>query len=293
MQRIGIGMVLVGAGVWIVAGAVIFSSHSSGRLTSESAARGTAVETASASAAYDGSANSADSNAAWQGSYYIGEQALPQGAAFPDVVAQQQIPWYTQLFGGFGAMFQNIVPGQNIPVFGMMTSPSQDGISGTVYPPACVITINPNSVPYDGSATISWTSRNAGRVMLQGLGEVASSGSLPVDHLTSTRAFALAVQGVGGTSSCYTVVDVGTLVTGPATCLISSDPTIITQGGSANLSWGSENTVSATLSGTGHVATVGGTTVSPRKTTTYMLTAVMAGGGSVSCSTVVTVHERS
>jgi hypothetical protein len=157
-------------------------------------------------------------------------------------------------------------------------------------PPACTISIIPNSVPYGGSATVTWTSRNADHVVFQGLGEVARSGSFPVKDITSTRALALAVVGSQGSSSCYTVVNVEPVVVYTPTCVISAHPSVIKAGESASLSWGSEHADSASLSDGGSVDAVGGTTVNPLHTTTYTLTVHSLVGDTASCETAVTVE---
>ncbi|MDP3645949.1 MAG: hypothetical protein Q8R25_02580 [bacterium] len=207
MHRIGISVVFVGAIIWITAGAVVFSPHISDT-----------AHVASASVAYGGNyakyvavSDSSDGYTPGEGSYYIDRYTSTHPTRLDTFIAQIH-PWYVTLFSGFGKMFQRIIPGQAGSVSGVVTVPVTQTESRAPLPPTCVISINPNSVPHDGFATISWTSRNADHVIFQGIGEVGKSGSLPVNHLTSTRAFALAVQGDGGTSSCYTVVNVESLV---------------------------------------------------------------------------------
>lgn len=74
--------------------------------------------------------------------------------------------------------------------------------------PSCVITADPASIAYNGSVTLTWTSHGAGRALLQGQGSVPTQGSLTLDNVTSTQAFALLVGTGAASSVCYTVVDV-------------------------------------------------------------------------------------
>ena len=155
--------------------------------------------------------------------------------------------------------------------------------------PACTITITPNQVPYGGSAMVSWGARNSDHVILQGEGEVAAAGSITVSDLTSTRTYALAVAGSGGTSSCYTVVNVGELVHVVPSCIISAHPDTVAAGRTVSLSWGTTDAKSAELEGQS-VEPQGGTAVTPDKTTNYSLLVTSESGEQYTCDTTVTVQ---
>ena len=74
-------------------------------------------------------------------------------------------------------------------------------------------------------------------------------------------------------------------------CTLSASPTSINQGGSATLTWTTQNATSASINrGVGAVTPVagGGTSVSPTSTTVYTLTAT-GPGGTVTCTATVTV----
>jgi hypothetical protein len=248
-------MVFVGAAIWVAAGAVVFSAHSTQSVAVVPDTQGVAAQMASAAAGYDG--------------------------------VPSQDPWYARLFGDVGLLFGRMVPGQTVQT----PAPAADTESIAVreLPPSCVVTISPNSVQYGGSATVFWDSRNADRVVFQGLGEVSKSGSQIISDITSSRAYALAVEGAGGSSSCYTVVDVAALASEPPTCVISAHEDTISAGESTSLSWGSENSVTANLSGEGQVAAVGGLTVSPKTSTTYTLTVGSPAGQTATCTTSIQV----
>jgi hypothetical protein len=222
--------------LWVVAGAAIFSSPKSGDPPKvahilgmqQVASVGNALENAVAydtsgpvpmqvddtvinSTVSDGSDTSAGIDP-WEGPYYVNNAAADIHSA--EVAVAPEKPWYVQYFGGFGVMFQNLFdPGSAFSDGGAI---SQLDAPSRQLPPACTISIIPNSVPYGGSATVTWTTRNADHVIFQGIGEVSRSGSIPVSQLTSTRALALAVVGAEGlSSSCYTVVNVEPLVETP------------------------------------------------------------------------------
>jgi len=272
MHRVGFGLVVVGAVFWIASGAIVFSSDFARGYAD--AMRPSQMASAAASVQFSGDPRAV---------------AVAEGQQLgASDVTVAPLPWYGRFFGNFAAFFLRIIPGLGAPV---QKGPILDiTLPASVQQPACAISIDPNSVPYDGSATVMWSSRGAERAEFQGIGEVALSGSMPVSHLTSSRAFALAVQGKGGTSSCYTVVDVGAVIADPPTCIISAHPDTIRKGASANIAWGSKNAVTATLLGHGSVKSVGGISVTPNVTTTYTLTTRSVMGKEVSCSTTVHVQ---
>lgn len=77
--------------------------------------------------------------------------------------------------------------------------------------------------------------------------------------------------------------------TAPApTASISVNPSSINSGGSAVLSWKTENATTVTISGIGNVNTYGTQTVSPTESTTYTLTAE-GDGGSTNATARLTV----
>ncbi len=124
-----------------------------------------------------------------------------------------EAPWYVQKLHGIGTMVQYIVPGlAPVPTHVVIPPPPPP----PVYPqPSCTVYVNPSITQYGGNTTISWMTWNADKAVLQGIGAVALNGTYVARNLTASRAFALAVAGKGGTSSCYTVVSVGSLTITP------------------------------------------------------------------------------
>lgn len=292
----------VSAFLWIIAGAVVFSSEISGDPPRFVHTSGTLVNVASANAAFTYGSNPSapavihavdtvvsdrSTTMPWEGPYYV-ENHRNTPAIQQEVVVEEEEPWYVQVFGGFGAIIHNLIPGKTQSAYSVPVT--QAAKAGKPMPPACTISIIPNSVAYGGSATVTWTSRNADHVVFQGIGEVAPSGSLPVAKITSTRALALAVVGAEGlSSSCYTVVNVEPVVVEQPSCVISAHPSTIHEGESIKLSWGAQNTEHAVLEGHGGVPAMGGIELTPVKTTTYTLTVQSEFGDSAACDTEVTV----
>jgi hypothetical protein len=218
MQKIGLGFVFVGALAWVVTGIVVFTSDSDGRRVTEGLVE--SDPSALVAGAYIGLGHGlyaaqqdpvAHSDEAWSGAYYD-----PDKAMFEYKVSSPLPAWYVSVFHGFGSLFEQLFS-PRVATWGSVTAESESfsvvKAANEPLQPACVVTIVPNSVSYGGSATISWTSRNADKVILQGYGEVSRSGSLTVKYLTSTRAYALAVGGKEGSSSCYTVINVEPVLT--------------------------------------------------------------------------------
>ncbi len=75
-------------------------------------------------------------------------------------------------------------------------------------------------------------------------------------------------------------------------CVLNAHPTSITLGGSSQLSWTSQNAVSASLNqGIGSVSVNGNRSVSPQNTTTYTLTVTNSAGVSATCERTITVTQ--
>lgn len=132
-----------------------------------------------------------------------------------------------------------------------------------------------------------------------------SGNDICLDNYTSTsktftgkpgHTYAFWVHGVNASGAVSAPVSganfscPGVPVTPPPTCVLSASPTAIATGGSSQLSWTSTNAASASLdNGIGAVAASNSSvTVHPTATTKYNLT-VHGPGGSVVCSTTVTV----
>jgi hypothetical protein len=80
--------------------------------------------------------------------------------------------------------------------------------------------------------------------------------------------------------------------TQPPVCTLVVLPTLINLGGSATLTWTTQNATSASMNqGIGSVALNGSMSVSPSTNATYTLTAIGLNGGTVSCSAALAVQS--
>jgi len=171
-------------------------------------------------------------------------------------------------------------------------------VKGAALPKASCdsFTANPSSVSSGGGTTLSWTTTNASSVSIdQGLGSVASSGSMAVSGISSSVTYTLSASGSGGSDSCQTTVNV--LPPDAPSCTLSLSPASIVSGNSSTLSWTTANVSSASIdNGVGSVSLPAGSkTESPASDTLYTMTALGAGGQTVTCraSLVVTTPAPS
>ncbi len=145
---------------------------------------------------------------------------------------------------------------------------------------------SPSSITVGESATLSWATTNATSCTING-SSVSVDGSMTVSP-TSTTTYTLTATGAGGTVSQNVTVTVEQVTPPPTIDSFSADPTTITEGNSATLSWTTTNATACTINGSS-VSVDGSMTVSPTSTTTYTLTAT-GDGGSVSEDVTVTVN---
>ncbi len=156
--------------------------------------------------------------------------------------------------------------------------------------PSCTLSANPNSVSYNGSSTLTWTSNNATSASIDnGVGSVAVNGSYGVSGLTSSRTYTMTVNGTGGTATCQATVTVNQQSL--PSCSISANPSIVQYGGSSTLNWSSNNATSATIDSIGSVATNGSYYLSNiTGSRTYTMT-VYGNGGTATCQTTVSTTQ--
>ncbi len=143
------------------------------------------------------------------------------------------------------------------------------------------------SPPGPEAATLSW--RTSGATVLRiipTVGVVASSGSAKVS-LGNTTTFTLAASNAGGNVSRDLTVNVDAL----PSARLTANPSVITAGSSATLSWLVSNTVvSVDLEpGIGSLSTIEPRTVTPTGSITYTLTAKTKLGCTTSSRANVTV----
>lgn len=249
MVRIAVGIVAVGAGMWVLAGSLYLSSEN---------------------------ATFAHAQESW-----AGRSAQVASAA-----------WFSELFmdipkhflGFFG---QYASQGRVELAFGEANTRSYSSAGAT---PSCEISVDKPIVPYNGLATVTWTSRGAREAVLQGDKKVPLNGSAVLKEVTSTQAIALTVSDGHMSFLCHTVITVETRVVPRPQCLISADPSLIPSGGFSDLSWGSEGAVSAYIVNIGPVDVHGGMRVTPSSNTEYVMKVVGEGGTEATCSTDVLLY---
>jgi len=150
--------------------------------------------------------------------------------------------------------------------------------------PTVSISVNPTSLTVGSSATLTWSSTNATSCTAAGgwSGTQSTSGTQSVTPTAAgSETYNLTCTGAGGSGSASATLTVNA----PApTVSISVNPTSLTLGSSATLTWSSTNATSCTASGAwgGTLATAGAHSVTPDASGSigYNLTCTGAGGSS-------------
>ncbi len=155
--------------------------------------------------------------------------------------------------------------------------------------PTAALTATPATVAPGSPATLSWTTAYASTVTIDnGIGAVATSGSIKVSPSATTQ-YTLTATSVNGTASSVATI---TVQANPPTAKLTAAPATISAGSSATLTWTTTNATSVSIdNGIGTVAASGSTTVNPTTTTTYTLTATGAAGGTITATATVTVQK--
>ncbi len=156
--------------------------------------------------------------------------------------------------------------------------------------PACSLTASPESIVRGSSSTLTWSATDVtGGGTLTSVGAIGISGSASVMPTDTTTYVASFTGKNGAPISCERTVTV-TVPTPPTpVCSISVNPSSVTKGTSALLSWTSTHATSGSISaGVGTVSPNGTATVTPESTTTYTGTFV-GEGGSATCSATLSV----
>lgn len=159
----------------------------------------------------------------------------------------------------------------------------------TATAPTLTLSVSPTTVSSGGSATLTWSSTNAGSCTATGgwTGSQALSGSKTITNITSAQTYTLTCTGVGNTTTVSKSVSVGvstptpTPTTAAPTVSLSASPTSVSSGGSATLTWSSTDATSCTASGnwSGTLATSGSRVMSSiTSSQSYTLTCTGAGG---------------
>lgn len=82
------------------------------------------------------------------------------------------------------------------------------------FAPSCTLSADPATIVQGGAATLSWKSKNATELSIEGIAAVATSGSTYVTP-AQTSVFTLDISGEGGSRSCTTTV---TVLPCPSSC---------------------------------------------------------------------------
>lgn len=141
--------------------------------------------------------------------------------------------------------------------------------------PSVSVAVQPGAIVSGSKAALTWSSKDATSVSIdQGIGPVATSGSMEVSP-TATTHYQATAKGPGGTTSAGATLTVDAKVT----VQISASPDSITPGKSSKLTWSSAGATSISLTpGIGTVGPDGSIDVSPSSDTTYTATATGPGG---------------
>lgn len=154
------------------------------------------------------------------------------------------------------------------------------------------ISAEPMTITEGESAELSWESENADSCEASDgwSGDKDTSGSETVSP-TETTTYTITCEGDGESDSDSVTVTVNEDEPDDVTVDITANPSTITEGGSSELTWNSENADTCTASNgwTGDKAVDGMQTVSPTTTTTYAIECE-GDGGTASDSVTVTVN---
>ena len=173
---------------------------------------------------------------------------------------------------------------------GTTASSSATVTVGSGGPCTAGISADTTSISAGGSATLTWTTFNCATADLNGT-NVALNGSQVVSPTTTTTYRITGHSSTGATDWGQVTITVSGSGSGP-TASITANPTSITSGQSATLTWSSSGATSATLNGAS-VAINGSQTVSPSSTTTYTFVATSSGGATATSNATVIVSSGS
>ncbi len=149
-------------------------------------------------------------------------------------------------------------------------------------------TATPSTIKAGASSTLAWQVLNADEVTISSVGKVnAQAGTAPVSPADTTTYTLTAKNKDSEVSETVTVT-----VEKPTIRIVSfrAAPATINLGEASNLVWETENADSVSISTIGTVQVTGTTSVSPKETTTYTLTATNKFG-TVNATATVTVNK--
>ncbi len=149
----------------------------------------------------------------------------------------------------------------------------------------------PSTIKAGGTSVLSWQVLNADEVEISGVGKVNNQSGTTQVSPAETTTYRLTARNAAGESTETVTVTVEQPVVPPSRVVsFRAVPTEIKAGESSNLVWETENADTVTIDGIGSVRPNGTTTVSPKETTTYRITATNKNG-SVSSTATITVLQ--
>ncbi|MBF0451455.1 MAG: hypothetical protein HQK75_12190 [Candidatus Magnetomorum sp.] len=155
--------------------------------------------------------------------------------------------------------------------------------------PSVSITANPISIHPGETSVLAWSTGNAYSVIIDnGIGNVPVNYSITVRPPVTTT-YTISAIGPGGTSTASVTINV--MSTAPV-ANITANPTSIKPGETSFLEWSYGNAHTVTIEpGIGDGTQVKSMQVSPKKTTTYIITAVGTGGTATARVTIIVSNE--
>lgn len=159
--------------------------------------------------------------------------------------------------------------------------------------PTLTFSASPSTVSFGRSSTLSWSATNATTCVASGgwSGTRPTSGSASTGRLYSGRSYTLRCTGSGGSVEKSVAVAVGSSGSSAPTLTFSANPSTITSGSSASLSWSTTNASSCSASGgwSGPRGTSGSASTGTLSSTTTFGLSCTGIAGTVSRSVTVTV----
>ena len=158
--------------------------------------------------------------------------------------------------------------------------------------PTLTLTATPDTVDFDGSTQITWSSSGVSACTAFGSwsGALATSGSQTINNLTNVSEFIVFCQGAGGSVSESVTVIVG-LPPAP-TVTLDASPEVVGFDGTSTLTWSTENATECTSFGSwsGDRDTSGSFEVGPLTSDANYILLCTGPGGNTARSILVTVE---
>lgn len=150
-------------------------------------------------------------------------------------------------------------------------------------------TASPANIPLGQASNLVWQTENAERVTITGIGNVQPVGTNSVSP-TETTTYTLTASNKYGSVSATATVTV-TKPSAPRILSFTANPLEIGEGESSTLSWQVTGATEVEISEVGPQTLQGSTPVSPRTTTTYILTAKNPGGEATASVTITVIPK--